>query len=163
MKIELLELEKILLYEDNCKLHPDWQLEQIKDSIKEFGYNDPIAIDEKNIIIEGHGRYLALKELGYKKVEVIRLSHLSQIQKEAYIIMHNKSCMSTGFDPKKLAKAIEGLQNKIDLSLTGFSDFELEEIIGVDTNDIDLDNILSDIPKEENKEPKRCPHCGGIL
>lgn len=65
MKIEVLPITTIKEYENNAKLHPREQIEQIKKSIQEFGNNDPIAIDENNVIIEGHGRYMALKELGF--------------------------------------------------------------------------------------------------
>lgn len=165
MKIENLEISKIILYEGNCKLHPEWQVEQIKSSIEEFGYNDPIAVDEKDVIIEGHGRYLALKELGYKSIEVIRLSHLSEEQKRVYILIHNKACMSTGFDLEKLAEELEKIKidGNIDISLTGFSEFELENILKIEDNQLNLDEILSDVPKEDKKEPKTCPHCGGLL
>ena len=81
MKIEKISIDKIKMYENNAKEHPNWHIEQIKDSIHEFGFNDPIAVDENNVIIEGHGRYLALKELGYKEVEFIRLEHLTEEQK----------------------------------------------------------------------------------
>ena len=64
----------------------------------EFLNNDPIAIDENNVIIEGHGRFEALKQLNFDKVEVIRLSHLTDQQKKEYILAHNKLTMSTGFD-----------------------------------------------------------------
>lgn len=67
MKIEKISIEKIKPYENNAKLNPPEQIEQIKKSIMEFGNNDPIAIDENNVIIEGHGRYFALKELGFKE------------------------------------------------------------------------------------------------
>ena len=73
MKIQKIKIEVIRPYENNAKLHPISQIEQIKKSILEFGNNDPIAIDENNIIIEGCGRYQALKEIGYKEAEVIRL------------------------------------------------------------------------------------------
>lgn len=74
MKIEKINISEITEYENNAKLHPREQIEQIKKSIQEFGNNDPIAIDENNVIIEGHGRYKALQELGYEEVEVIRLN-----------------------------------------------------------------------------------------
>lgn len=64
LKIEYVSLDDINTYENNAKLHPAEQIEQIKKSIQEFGFNDPIAIDENNVIIEGHGRYIACKELG---------------------------------------------------------------------------------------------------
>ena len=98
MKIEKIKIEEIKPYENNAKLHPPEQVEQIKKSIKEFGNNDPIAIDERGVIIEGHGRYLALKELGYEEFEIIRLDHLTEEQRRAYSLIHNKLTMDTGFD-----------------------------------------------------------------
>lgn len=102
MQIEVIDIDKIHKYEKNAKRHPKKQIEQIKKSIQEFNYNDPIAIDENNMIIEGHGRYEALKELGYKQVECIRLTHLSEQEKKAYILAHNKLNMETGFDDELL-------------------------------------------------------------
>ncbi|MGG6796374.1 UNVERIFIED_CONTAM: ParB N-terminal domain-containing protein, partial [Streptococcus canis] len=98
MHVETLLLSDITPYESNAKKHPKYQIDQIKESIKTFGNNDPIAIDENNVIIEGHGRYLALKELGYKQVPVIRLKHLSDEQKRAYLLAHNKITLNTDFD-----------------------------------------------------------------
>ena len=97
MKIQKIRIEDIKPYRNNAKLHPISQIEQIKKSILEFGNNDPIAIDENNVIIEWHGRYQALKELGYKEVEIILLNHLSGEQKRAYILIHNKLTINTGW------------------------------------------------------------------
>lgn len=77
-------------------------MEQIVKSIKEFGFNDPIAIDENNVIIEGHGRYLAGKKLNIEELPCIRLSHLSNKQKKAYILAHNKLTMNTGYNEELL-------------------------------------------------------------
>ncbi len=130
MKIEKININKIQMYENNAKEHPEWQIQQIKNSIQEFGFNDPIAIDENNIIVEGHGRYLALRELGYEEIEVIRLEHLSEEQKTAYSIAHNKLTMNTDFDLEILKYEINKLQNEeFDLSLLGFENMELEEIL----------------------------------
>lgn len=98
MKIEKISIDKIKPYENNTKLHPPEQIEQIKKSILEFGNSDPIAIDENNVIIEGHGRYEALKQLGFDEVESIRLTHLNKQQKKAYALIHNKLTMNTDFD-----------------------------------------------------------------
>ena len=83
MKIEKMSIENIIPYENNAKIHTKEQIEQIKNSILQFGNNDPIAIDENNTIIEGHGRYFALKELGYNEVDVIKLTHLDEENKRA--------------------------------------------------------------------------------
>ncbi len=121
MKIEKIELNKIKMYENNAKKHPQEQIEQIKKSIQEFGNNDPIAIDENNTIIEGHGRYLALKQLGYKTAECIRISNLTDEQKRAYILVHNKLTMNTGFDIDKLNEELKKI-TAIDM---GFYDFDI--------------------------------------
>ena len=124
MKIEKIKIGEIKPYENNAKLHPPEQIEQIKKSIKEFGNND--SIDENNVIIEGNGRYLALKELGYKEIEVIRLNHLTEEQKRAYAIIHNKLTIDTGFDFNILGAELTYI-NEINMSDFGFEDEEINE------------------------------------
>lgn len=119
MKIERVKLSSIRPYENNAKRHPQSQVDQIAASIQEFGNNDPIAIDENGVIIEGHGRYLALQQLGYAEAEVIRLTGLTEEQKRAYILVHNQLTLNTGFDPEILRREIESIQS-IDLA-----DFDL--------------------------------------
>lgn len=76
MDIEIVKVSEIKEYEKNSKTHPQTQIQQIKNSIRQFGNNDPIAIDENNVVIEGHGRLEALKQLGATEIPVIRLSHM---------------------------------------------------------------------------------------
>ena len=125
MKIQEVKIENVKPYENNAKLHPPSQIEQIKKSIIEFGNNDPIAIDEESVIIEGHGRYQALKELGYKEIEAIRLDHLTKEQKRAYILIHNKLTMNTGFDLDILNEELEKIKS-IDLEYFNFDN----ELVG---------------------------------
>ena len=123
MKIEILPINKIKPYENNAKLHPKEQVDQIKKSIKEFGNNDPIAIDENNVIIEGHGRFIALKELKYDEVEIIRLSHMTDEQKKAYILAHNKLTTNSGFDMDVLKLELDDI---VDIDMTDFG-FEISK------------------------------------
>lgn len=130
LKIEYISLDDIKTYENNAKLHPAEQIEQIKKSIQEFGFNDPIAIDENNVIIEGHGRYIACKELDIKEVPIIRLNNLDEEHKRAYMLVHNKLTMNSDFDIDTL-------------------NFELEEI------SLDMSEFGFDIPiLEEDEEPE---------
>lgn len=115
MKIEQVKLSSIKPYENNAKRHPQSQVDQIAASIQELGYRDLIAVDENGVIVEGHGRYLALQQLGVLEAEVIRLEGLTEEQKRAYILIHNQLTMNTGFDPEKLRQEIESIKS-IDLA-----------------------------------------------
>lgn len=149
MQIELINIDEIILYENNAKLHPEEQIEQIKKSILEFGNNDPIAIDKNNVIIEGHGRLLALKELGYKEVEVIKLGHLTEEQRKAYTLIHNKLTMNTDFDIEILESELAAI-NIIDMSDFDFDlSIESEEITIED--DYDVEEKLEQIEEPKSK------------
>ena len=144
MQIELVPITAIRPYENNAKIHTPEQIEQIKNSILEFGNNDPIAIDASGVIIEGHGRWMALQELGYKEVEVIRLGHLSDEQRRAYTLIHNKLTMNTGFDMDLLAIELEAIEN-IDMS---DFDFELDVEIDEGREEVEEDSFDVELPKE---------------
>lgn len=96
--IDYVPIDKLKPYDRNAKLHPKEQIEQIKKSIKDFGFNDPVAVWKDGEIIEGHGRLIAAKELGIKKVPVIRLDDLTDQQRKAYMLAHNKLTMNSDFD-----------------------------------------------------------------
>lgn len=142
MLIEKINIEELKEYENNAKEHPEEQINQIIESIKMFGFNDPIAIDENNMIIEGHGRLYALQKLGYEQVDCIRLSHLSKKEKKAYILAHNKLTMNTGFDIEKLNLELDSIDD-IDMSLFGFELFEPEAEVIED----DYEVVLPEEPK----------------
>ena len=126
MKIELLPVSSLKPYENNAKIHTPEQVEQIKRSIQEFGFNDPIAVDEHDMVIEGHGRLLAIKELGWTEVECIRLDGMTEEQKHAYIHIHNQLTMNTGFDMDVLEAELKSIEG-IDMAFFGFDmDFEID-------------------------------------
>ena len=127
--IDYLPIEELKPYERNAKLHPKEQIEQIKKSIKDFGFNDPVAVWKDNEIIEGHGRLIAAKELGLTEIPIIRLDDLTDQQRRAYMLAHNKLTMNSDFDVELLSKEIE---NIIDFDMTDFgfdSLFETDEVI----------------------------------
>lgn len=161
LKIINKNIDDIKEYENNAKEHPDWQIEQIANSIQEFGFNDPIAINADNQIIEGHGRLLAAKQLGFIEVPCIVLTGLTEAQERAYIIAHNKTTMNTDFDLDRLQYELNTLKVEgFDLSLTGFSEDEIE-ILLAENEEINLNEFLSD--EEKKQKEKRCPHCGELL
>lgn len=147
MKITNKDINEIIPYENNAKLHPKEQIEQIKNSILEFGNNDPIAIDENNVIIEGHGRYEALKELGFNKVDVIVLDELSEEQKNAYRIVHNQLTMNTDWDIDKLKEELDKIK---DIDMSNFDlDVDIGDIVDDETiNQFDVEKALEDINDE---------------
>ena len=129
LKIEYVDINTIKPYKNNAKEHPEEQIKQIKKSIEQFGMDDPIGI-WKDEIVEGHGRLIACKELGYKEVPIIRLDHLSDEERKAYTLAHNKLTMNSDFDIDILNSELDDII-KIDMSDFGFNlDFEedLEEI-----------------------------------
>lgn len=117
LKVEYVSLDSVKPYERNAKLHPEEQVEQIKKSIQQFGFNDPIALWHGEIV-EGHGRLMAAKELGMATVPVIRLDELTDEQRRAYALAHNKLTMNSGFDFGLLEDELADLE--IDMSDFGF-------------------------------------------
>lgn len=140
LKIEYVPVNDVKTYGNNAKIHTADQIEQIKNSITQFGFNDPIAIWKDNVIIEGHGRLIAAKELGLEEVPIIRLDGLTDKQRKAYIIAHNKLTMNTGFDNDILGIELKEIMNEIDMTDLGFSDFEVTIL----TNDFTPDPYNDD-------------------
>ena len=146
LKVEYYPIDSIKPYENNAKIHTEEQVAQIIRSIQEFGMNDPIAIwSEDNIIIEGHGRLMACKELGMEEVPIIRLDDLTDEQRKAYTLVHNQTTMNTGFDLDILNAELESLD--IDMSDFGFEDITEDDI------DIEEDGFEFD-EEEQRPEPK---------
>ena len=122
MQIEQIKTEKLIPYARNSRLHSPEQVAQISASIREFGFNNPVLIDKDHGIIAGHGRVLAAQKLGLDEIPCLRLSHLTDIQKRAYIIADNRLTETGGgWDTELLALEIEDLRlEDFDIDLTGF-------------------------------------------
>ncbi len=162
MQIIKLGIEELTPYENNAKKHTPEQIEQIKNSIQAFGNIDPLGIaGENNVIYVGNGRYIALKELGYKEAYCIRLDHLTEQERKAYAIAHNKLTMNTGFDDELLRAEMESLQDiDFDLELTGFEEWELEDMLDPMSNEDLQDFLVEREPKEKEPKKAKCPSCG---
>jgi len=143
LKIEYVDINTIKPYKNNAKLHPEEQIEQIKKSIEMFGMDDPIGI-WKNEIVEGHGRLIACKELGYTEVPIIRLDHLTDEERKAYTLAHNKLTMNSDFDLDILNEELADFDT-IDMSEFGFD---------LDLNIDEEQEIVEDEVPEVPEEPK---------
>jgi DNA modification methylase len=129
-RIELWSIDKLKPYDRNSRTHSAEQVEQIASSMIEFGFTQPILVDSADGIIAGHGRLMAAKRLNLSEVPVIVLDHLTDEQRRAYVIADNKLALNAGWDEELLAEELASLQGVgYDLSLTGFSDDELDELL----------------------------------
>ena len=135
-------------YPANARTHSKKQIRQIAKSIREFGFTNPVLIDGAGLIIAGHGRVAAAKQLGMATVPTIRIEHLSEAQKRAYIIADNRLAELAGWDQEILAVELQGLA-ELDL------DFDIE-ITGFETAEIDLmiEGLAEDAPDEADDIPE---------
>lgn len=123
-------VEKLVPYARNARTHSDEQVAQIAASIKEFGFLNPIIIDGENGIVAGHGRVLAARKLGMKELPCVEASHLTDAQRRAYILADNKLALNAGWDAGLLKIELSDLKTDgFDLSLTGFADLELADLL----------------------------------
>jgi DNA modification methylase len=130
MKIEQLKVNDLIPFINNSRTHSEEQVGQVAASIREFGFTNPILVDGDNGIIAGHGRLMAARKLGLESVPSIRLTHLSEAQKRAYVIADNKLALNAGWDEELLSLELGELQAiDFDLSLIGFSEDELELLL----------------------------------
>lgn len=126
MKIEKIKIEKLIPYVRNSRTHSDEQVAQIAGSIREFGFNNPVLIDAADGIIAGHGRVMAARKLEMTEVPCVRLGHLSETQRRAYVIADNKLALNATWDSEALkAEVAELAEAGFDLALTGFNEPEL--------------------------------------
>ena len=148
LEVQYIPIDDLKPYENNAKIHTDEQIEQIKNSIKEFGMNDPIAIWGKdNIIIEGHGRLMACKQLGFDEVPIIRLDDLTDEQRRAYTLVHNQTTMSTGFDLDLLQSELEAIE--LDMEQFGFEDINADDF-QINDDDFEFDES-EELPPAKSK------------
>ena len=134
MKIEQIPTADLIPYARNTRTHSPEQVAQIAGSIREFGFTNPVLIDAENGIIAGHGRVMAASKLGLAKVPCIRLAHLTETQKRAYIIADNKLALNAGWDEEMLGLELADLREvDFDLDVVGFDESELANLLAETT------------------------------
>ena len=150
MEIIYKKVNELIPYVNNSRTHSEEQVNQICASINEFGFTNPLLIDEKDSIIAGHGRLLASKKIGMEEVPCIVLKGLTEAQKKAYIIADNKMALNAGWDEELLKIELENLKElDFDLNLTGFDIDELDDILGTkEEKEVAEDDFELEVPEE---------------
>ena len=146
-------------YESNSRTHSQEQVEQIQKSIKSFGFTNPILIDENNGIIAGHGRALAAANLKLEQVPCMVITGLTEQSKAALVIADNKLAENAGWNYDALKSELGFLSDyDFDLSLTGFNDDELKDLLKEATGKVDTSK-----QDQEKDRMNICDHCGNII
>lgn len=146
LQISYLKENEITPYVNNTRTHSREQIEQVKASIAEFGMVNPIGLHE-GVIVYGHARFQAMKELDYEEFPTVDLSHLTEAQKKAYVIADNKLALNAGWDEEILALEIKALEEMdFDLDLLGFDDKEINAFLEEETEDNEQDDEVPEPP-----------------
>tara|TARA_R100000734_G_scaffold12493_1_gene9252 strand:+ start:10343 stop:10861 length:519 start_codon:yes stop_codon:yes gene_type:complete len=159
------ELSKLVPYEKNSRTHTQEQIEQIASSIQEFGFTNPVLIDENNSVLAGHGRVKAAELLELNDVPTLKVTGLSDKQKRAYVIADNKLALNATWNDDILQTELQDLFNSdFDLSILGLNENEINSFLGDSLNDISDEKdfvgaeeiTLDDIDNFAHE----CPRCG---
>ena len=150
IEFEYLPVDSLKPYDNNARGHSEKDISAIVASIKEFGFDDPIGVWGKdNLIVEGHGRLLAAKKLGMEKVPVIHLDHLTDAQRRAYALAHNKTAELSSWLDEVLTEELNDL-SEFDMSAFGFDDIDID---GDETADIEEESAYAQKAKIPHYEP----------
>ena len=156
MQIEQIQLEALIPYINNSRTHSDDQVAQIAASIKEFGFNNPILVDKDNSIIAGHGRLQAARKLGLTEVPCVRLEHLTETQRKAYVIADNRLALNAGWDNELLTIELnELLADGFALEILGFDSDELKTLLDPlePTEGLVDEDQVPEVPEEPKTKP----------
>ena len=152
-KVEQIATADLIPYARNARTHSEQQVKQIAGSIQEFGFCNPVLIDAENGIIAGHGRVMAAQLLKLETVPCIRLTHLTDAQKRAYVLADNRIALSSGWDEEMLANELSDLHaDEFDMALLGFDADELAELLEFETG-----ATSGEITEDEIPEPQADP------
>jgi len=161
-QLEQIAVESLIPYARNARKHSDEQVAQIAASIREFGFNAPVLVDADNGIIAGHGRVLAARKLGLTEVPCVRLSHLTDTQRRAYVLADNKLALNADWDEEMLGLELSELREvDFDLDLTGFDSFAIEQFLNPpERNDEEPESSSAEIDVDAMEMGCACPKCG---
>ena len=147
-RIELWPIDRLRPYERNPRTHSEVQVDQLAASMVEFGWTNPVLVDEQGGILAGHGRLLAARKLGLAEVPVIRFEHLSEAQKRAYLIADNQLALQAGWSEELLAQELAWLRDeRFDLDLVGFDASELERLLALADGESESDGAEDEVPE----------------
>jgi ParB-like chromosome segregation protein Spo0J len=130
--LEILPIDQLRSWPRNARTHSRKQIRQIAESIRRFGFTNPVLIDAENRILAGHGRVEAARELGMSTVPCLRVDHLSTTEKRAYVLADNKLALNAGWDAELLSLELKELMEadiEFDVGLTGFSIAEVDQLV----------------------------------
>src|ERR1700720_4527619 len=147
--IERVSVQSLRPYPRNARCHSKAQIKQIAASIERFGFSNPVLIADDGEIVAGHGRIGAAKLLGIEPVPAVRLSHLSEVERRAYVLADNKLALNAGWDRDTLAIELQGLIDlDFDVELTGFSLAEIDLVLdeATDSSPSSPPEVDDDIP-----------------
>jgi len=141
-RFEKVDIDKLIPYARNARTHSKEQVKQLRSSLREFGFVNPVIIDQDFNIIAGHGRIMAAKEEGYEEIPCVFVEHLTDAQKKAYILADNRLALSAGWDDELLALEFANLKDLgFDLELTGFDPAEIEKLFAGEAGDVEDDDF----------------------
>lgn len=160
--LKLIPIDKLIPYVNNARTHSAEQINKLRSSLREFGFVNPVIIDEKYNVIAGHGRILAAKAEGLSEVPCVLADHLTEAQKKAYILADNRMALDAGWDEELLRVEIEALQEQAyDLSFTGFDEKELAALFETDAEGTEDDfDIEAELLKPCFSKPGDIWHLG---
>ena len=134
-EFQLVDINKLVPYANNARTHNKEQILKLRSSLREFGFVNPVIIDREYNVLAGHGRIEAAKAENISEVPCVFADHLTEAQKKAYILADNRMALDAGWDEELLSVEMQELQELgFDLSMTGFDEKELTDLLGVDAD-----------------------------
>ena len=161
-QIEQIATAELIPYARNARTHSEQQVQQIAGSIQEFGFCNPVLIDAANGIIAGHGRVMAAQLLKMESVPCLRLSHLTDAQKRAYVLADNRIALSSGWDEEMLANELSDLHaDEFDMALLGFDADELAKLLEFESKEDEEppESSSSEVDTDSFEMQSKCPRC----